>query len=60
MAQSSKTMEALRRALLTMAEDAYTERDRAQTPSAAKYADGEGHAYGIAANEIRKLETASR
>ena len=60
MAQSSKTMQALRRALLTMAEEAYAERDRAQTTHAARYADGEGHAYGVAANEIRKLETAAR
>jgi hypothetical protein len=51
-----ETMQGLRRSLLGMAEDAYTERDNAQTPGAATYADGEGHAYGIAADQIRKIQ----
>jgi len=60
MARTNETMQGLRRSLLGMAEDAYTERDRAQTSSAARYAEGEGHAYGIAANEIRKLQHANK
>ena len=56
MARYNETMEGLRRSLLGMAEDAYAERDHAQTAHAARYADGEGHAFGIAAEQIRKIQ----
>ena len=60
MARRNETMQGLRRSLLGMAEDAYTERDRAQTSNAARYAEGEGHAYGVAAEEIRKVQDARK
>ncbi|MDX6580876.1 MAG: hypothetical protein QOI10_60 [Solirubrobacterales bacterium] len=56
MVRVTETLSRLRRSLSRKAEDAYTARDAAQTAHAATYADGEAHAYGVAANEVREAE----
>jgi hypothetical protein len=42
------------------AEEAYSERDAAEPDSRAEaYAEGAGHAYGVAEGEVRDAENAS-
>jgi hypothetical protein len=55
-------LEGLRESLSGKADQAYVERDAAQKgmdKRAADYAEGEGHAYGIAEGEIRDAQKAA-
>jgi hypothetical protein len=52
----TETLKRLRRSRTEKAEAAYTERDEAESPNAARYADGQAHAYGLAADEIHEAE----
>jgi hypothetical protein len=52
----NETLKRLRASLSRKADDAYTDRDKATTPCEAKYAEGEGHAYGVAEDEIRQAQ----
>jgi hypothetical protein len=56
MAGLIETLKRLRRTLTLKAEDAYTERDQATGTRATAYADGEAHAFGIAADEVHDAE----
>lgn len=49
----------LRTSLSRKAENAYADRDTARedsSPLDEAYADGEGHAYGVASDEVREAE----
>ena len=55
-------LDGLRESLSGKAEQAYTERDAAQKgmdKRSADYAEGEGHAYGVAEGEIRDAQKAA-
>jgi hypothetical protein len=49
----------LRGSLMRRTEDAYTVRDQAATSHDETYADGEAHAYGVAADAVRDEQSAT-
>ena len=55
-----ETLSRLRSIFSVRAEDAYEHRDAAGTPEEHAYAEGEAHAYGVASDQVREAEEASR